>query len=126
MQPWREKVWKRGGFEANWAVRNASICPLPYKADSCKVDTSGHLIMQIPKVRWPLQPQGMLSPITRIYTGGHVGLKRNVLRIQYPRHTTDIFPFHIFSLAVRKLYFSMFFFSPFDIYIFPICSVHLY
>lgn len=65
------KMGKRSEFEAYWAVRNASICPLPYQPDSCKEDTSGHLIMQIPKVPWPLQPEGMLPLITRLYTEGH-------------------------------------------------------
>lgn len=73
---WRESLGEKGGFEANWASTNASICPLPYKADSCKVDTSGHLIMQIPKVQWPLQPEATLPVITRLYTGGHAVQKK--------------------------------------------------
>lgn len=68
-----EKWGKTSGFEANWAVRNASICPLLYKPDSCKEDTSGHLIMQIPKVPWPLQPEGMPSLFTRLYSEQHAG-----------------------------------------------------
>lgn len=61
---------KRCKVEANWTVRNASVYPLQRNPDSCKEDTSGHLIMQIPKVRWPLQPQGTLSVSARLYTGG--------------------------------------------------------
>lgn len=61
------KMGKRSRFEANWAVRNASICPLPYKPDSCKENTSGHLIMQIPKVGL-YSLRGMLPLITRLYT----------------------------------------------------------
>lgn len=57
--------------EAKWTVRNASICPLQRSPDSCRENTSGHLIMQIPKVRWPLQPEGALSVITGPYTLRH-------------------------------------------------------
>lgn len=57
MQPKRERLdIKKSEVEANWTVRNASICPLQRTLDSCKEDTSGHLIMQIPKVHWPLRP----------------------------------------------------------------------
>ena len=61
---------KRCKVEANWTVRNASVYPLQRNPDSCKEDTSGHLIMQIPKVRWPLQPRGTLSVSARLYTRG--------------------------------------------------------
>lgn len=75
---------KKSGFEANWAVRNASICPLPYRPDSCKEDASGHLIMQIPKVQWPLQPEGLLPLITRLYTDRHAGLKKKRAEVTIP------------------------------------------
>lgn len=44
---------KTGEVEANWTVRNASN---PLQHNSYEEDTSGRLIMQMPRVHWPLQP----------------------------------------------------------------------
>lgn len=72
-----EREGKKSEAEANWTVRNARICPLQRNPDSCKEDTSGHLIMQIPKVHWPFQPEATLSVTARSSTEGHAGVEKN-------------------------------------------------
>lgn len=117
------KRWeKRGSVEANWVVRNASICPLPYKPDSWKEDTSGHPIMQIPKVHWPLQPEGMLPLITRSYTERTCSIKKYT---HWEYNTQDIPPISFFHFKISVLqqknyiflwfffYYLTFIFSPF-------------
>lgn len=122
---------KRSRFEANWAVRNASSCLLPYKPDSCKEDTSGRPIMQIPKVHWPLQPEGMLPFITRLYTERTRSIKKKTFTHALRYNTQDTLPISSpiskFQYCSRKTIFLCFvLFLLFDICIFPTCSVRLY